>query len=350
VLPAAIDRAVYLAGSPTSSNLVQLYAPDIGKEISFSLDNLDVKQDLEGKPLPNWALYPAGVAWAIQQSGRQVAGLQAVYASDVPIGAGLSSSAAVEMAFALTWQVLAGWEADRMTLARLCQQAENKYVGVSSGLMDQFASAHGIQDHALLFDTRSLDWEAVPLPTGTALVVADSGVRRSLTTSAYNERRAACEKAVEILRQDLPKIQSLRDVSLVDFNQLRHKLPPEVGLRTEHVITEIERVFSAVAALRSGDQKTFGELMYAGHASLRNLYQVSTPELDTLVEIASEIQGCIGARLTGAGFGGSTINLVEQDHTDAFIQDLGEGYLKRTGNKTKVYLCQASQGAELIKQ
>jgi galactokinase len=171
-----------------------------------------------------------------------------------------------------------------------------------------------------------------------------------LTTSAYNERRAACEKAVEILRQDLPKIQSLRDVSLVDFNQLRHKLPPEVRLRAEHVITEIERVFSAVAALRSGDQKTFGELMYAGHASLRDLYQVSTPELDTLVEIASEIPGCIGARLTGAGFGGSTINLVEQDHTDAFIQDLEEGYLQRTGNKTQVYLCQASQGAELIKQ
>jgi len=350
VLPAAIDLAVYLAGSPTNSNLVQLYAPDIGKEITFSLDNLGVKQDTDANPLPNWARYPAGVAWAIQQSGRQVSGLQAVYASDVPIGAGLSSSAAVEMAFALFWQVIAGWEADRMTLSLICQQAENQYVGVSSGLMDQFASAHGVRDHALLFDTRSLDWEAVPLPADTSLVVADSGVRRSLTTSAYNERRASCERAVELLRADLPNIQSLRDVSLDEFNQLRQNLPPEVRKRAAHVIKEIERVFSAVAALRSGDQQTFGQLMYAGHASLRDLYQVSTPELDALVEIASEIPGCIGARLTGAGFGGSTINLVEQDHTDAFIQGLRQGYFQATGNETEVYLCQASQGAELVKR
>jgi galactokinase len=350
VLPAAIDRAVYLAGSAADSNLVQLYALDIGEGIIFSLDNLETRQDLAGNPLPSWAHYPAGVAWAIQQSGRQVAGLQAVYTSDIPIGAGLSSSAAVEMAFAVTWQEIGGWPADRMTLARLCQEAENQYVGVSSGLMDQFASAHGVRDHALLFDTRSFDWEPVPLPAGTVLVVADSGVRRSLTNSAYNDRRASCEKAVELLRQDLPEIQSLREVNLDDFNQLRHKLPPEVRQRAEHVITEIERVFSAVTALRSGDQKTFGKLMYAGHASLRDLYQVSTPELDALVEIAGEIPGCIGARLTGAGFGGCTINLVEQDHVDTFIPDLQRGYQQRTGKETQVYLCQASQGAGLINQ
>lgn len=350
VLPAAIDRAVYLAAAANTSNTVQLYAPDIGGEISFSLDNLATRQDLAGNQLPDWARYPAGVAWAIQKTGKRVAGLQAVYTSDVPIGAGLSSSAAVEMAFAVVWQAFSGWSADRMTLARLCQQAENEYVGVSSGLMDQFASAHGVSDHALFFDTRSLDWEALPLPAGTVLVVADSGVRRSLTTSAYNDRRVACETAVEILRQDLPKIQSLRDVSLEEFNQLRINLPPEVRMRAEHVITEIERVFSAVAALRSGDQKTFGTLMYAGHASLRDLYQVSTPELDALVDIASQIPGCIGARLTGAGFGGCTINLVEQTHTDAFIQDLKQGYLRATGNETQVYLCKASQGAGQINQ
>jgi galactokinase len=349
VLPAAIDRAIYLAGSGIASSLVQLYAPDIGEEVVFSLDNLETRQDNAGNPLPNWARYPAGVAWAIQQSGRQVAGLQAIYTSDIPIGAGLSSSAAVEMAFAVAWQGIGGWSADPMTLARLCQKAENQYVGVSSGLMDQFASAHGVRDHALLFDTRSLEWEAVPLPTGTVLVVSDSGVRRSLTASAYNERRAACEQAVEILRQDLPEIQSLRDVSLDEFSQLQYKLPPVVRIRAEHVITEIQRVYSAVAALRSGDQKTFGELMYAGHASLRDLYQVSTPELDALVEIASELPGCIGARLTGAGFGGCTINLVKQDHTDVFMRDLKQGYLQSMGKETQVYLCQASQGADLIK-
>lgn len=347
-MPAAIDRAVYLAASSTDSNLVQLFAPDLDKTIVFSLDDLASKQDLEGNPLPDWALYPAGVAWAIQQSGRQAFGLQGVYTSDIPIGAGLSSSAAVEMAFAFAWRESGGWSADRMTLARLGQQAENEYVGVSCGLMDQFASAHGVRDHALLFDTRNMDWEAVPLPAGTALVVADSGIRRSLTTSAYNERRAACETAVQILRQDLPDVQTLRDVSLDEFEQLQDKLPPEVRMRAKHVITEIDRVFSAVAALRAGDQETFGEMMYAGHASLRDLYQVSTPELDALVEIASRIPGCIGARLTGAGFGGCTINLVEQTQAKAFISILHKEYLEKTGQKAQVYLCQASQGAGLI--
>jgi galactokinase len=348
VLPAAIDRAVYLAGSPNHSNLIELYALDIGEETAFTLDDLWSKLDVRGNPLPKWARYPAGVAWSIQQSGRQVNGLQAVYTSDVPIGAGLSSSAAVEVAFAVLWQTLGRWSADRMTLARLCQKAENEYVGVSSGLMDQFASSHGVRDHALFFDTRSLDWEALPLPSGTILVVADSGVRRSLTTSAYNERRAACETAVDILKQDLPKIQSLRDVSLDEFTRLRYKLPTEIELRAEHVITEIQRVFSAVAALRAGDPETFGELMYAGHASLRDLYQVSTPELDALVEIARWIQGCIGARLTGAGFGGCTINLVEAAHAESFIQSLQLGYSKTTGKETQVYICKASQRAGLI--
>ena len=348
VLPAAIDRAVYLTAAATNSNVVHLLAPDLGEEISFSLENLDAKQDLSGNPLPGWARYPAGVAWAIKRAGKRVEGLQAVYTSDVPIGAGLSSSAAVEMAFAVAWQTLGDWSMDRMTLARLCQQAENEYVGISSGLMDQFASAHGVRDHALYFDTRSLDWEAVPLPAGTLLVVADSGVRRSLAESAYNERRAACETAVEILRQDLPHIQSLRDISRAEFIRLRHKLPPVVSLRAEHVVTEIERVFSAVAALRSGDQATFGSLMYAGHASLRDLYQVSTPELDALVEIASQIPGCIGARLTGAGFGGCTINLVEEGKSKTFIDTLQTRYLQKTERETLVYLCQASQGAGQI--
>ncbi len=215
--------------------------------------------------------------------------------------------------------------------------------------MDQFASAYGVRNHALLFDTRSMEWEALPLPSDTVLVAADSGVRRSLSTSAYNERRAACEKAVDILRQDLPGIQSLRDVNPADFYRLRHKLPSDVRMRSEHVITEIERVFSAVAALRSGDRMFFGELMFAGHASLRDLYQVSTPQLDALVEIARGLPGCIGARLTGAGFGGCTINLVEQDHAQDFIRGLKQGYLQRTGQETQVYLCQASQGAGTIK-
>jgi galactokinase len=339
---------VYLAAEVNPSGNLHLYAIDIGEEVSFSIENLEGKQDLAGNPLPGWALYPAGVAWALQQADFEITGIQAAYSSDVPIGAGLSSSAAVEMAFATAWQAFGSWTADQMTLARLCQRAENEFVGVSSGLMDQFASAFGVKDHALYFDTRSLDWEAIPLPGGTVMVVADSGVRRSLTSSAYNERRASCEKAVELLHQELPQIESLRDVSPEEFDRLRHKLPQPVAMRAEHVVREIERVFSAVAALRAGDQETFGALMYAGHVSLRDLYQVSTPELDALVDIASQIPGCIGARLTGAGFGGCTVNFVEENQSRTFIANLQERYLKVTGRQSQVYLCQASQGAGQI--
>lgn len=348
VLPAAIDRAVYLVASLNESDIVRLYAADIGEQVSFSREGLERKVNLAGNPLPGWARYPAGVAWALQGAGFRTAGLQAVYSSDVPIGAGLSSSAAVEMAFAITWQSLGGWSAERMTLARLCQQAENEYVGVASGLMDQFASAHGVPGHALYFDTRSLDWEAVPLPENTLLIIADSGVRRSLTSSAYNERRADCEDAVEILRQALPDIQSLRDVTPAEFSRLSHNLPHTVRLRADHVIHEIERVHLANIALRAGDRETFGALMFAGHSSLRDLYQVSTPELDTLVDIARELPGCIGARLTGAGFGGCTINLVEEGSAEVFIQGLQDGYHRKSGQVTQVYLCKASQGASQI--
>jgi len=348
VLPAAIDRAVYLVASLNESDIVRLSAADLGEQVSFSLEGLERKVDLAGNPLPGWARYPAGVAWALQSADFKTVGLQAVYSSDVPIGAGLSSSAAVEMAFAITWQSLGGWSTDRMTLARLCQQAENEYVGVACGLMDQFASAHGVPGHALYFDTRSLDWEAVPLPENTLLIIADSGVRRSLTSSAYNERRANCEEAVEILRQDLPDIQSLRDVTPADFGRLSHNLPPTVRLRADHVIHEIERVHLANTALRSGDRETFGALMFAGHSSLRDLYQVSTPELDALVDIARELPGCIGARLTGAGFGGCTINLVEEGRAEVFIQGLQDRYRQKSGQAAQVYLCKASQGTSQI--
>src|SRR3990172_6760939 len=191
VLPAAIDRDVRIAVAANPDGTARLHALDLDQQVSFRLQSLERKTDLAGKPLPGWALYPAGVAWALQQAGLETTGLDAVYTSDVPIASGLSSSAAVEVAFAVAWQALGGWQVDRMALARLCQRAENEFVGVSSGLMDQFASAHGVEGHALYFDTRSLEWEPIPMPPGTALVVADSGVRRSLTTSAYNERRAS---------------------------------------------------------------------------------------------------------------------------------------------------------------
>jgi galactokinase len=346
VLPAAIDRAVTIAVAQTTDEIVRLYALDLGENTAFALYQLEGKTDLDGDPLPRWALYPAGVAWALRRAGLAVRGLEAVYTSDVPIGAGLSSSAAVEVGFAVAWQALGGWEADRMMLARLCQQAENQYVGMNCGLMDQFASAHGVEGHALYFDTRSLEWEALPLPANTAIVIADSGVRRSLVSSAYNERRASCEQAVELLRQYLPGIQTLRDVPPVEFAAFREYLPEEVRRRAEHVVREIDRVQSAVRALRQGRHQAFGAFMFSGHASLRDLYEVSTPELDALVAIAHDLPGCIGARLTGAGFGGCTVNLVEGDKAPEFIRGLERGYLERTGRQAQVYLCKASDGAQ----
>jgi galactokinase len=215
--------------------------------------------------------------------------------------------------------------------------------------MDQFASACGIEGHALRFDTRSLEYEPVPLPPGTVLVIADSGVRRSLATSAYNERRAACEQAVELIRQHIPTIRSLRDVSSVVFAAYRTYLPPVVSMRAEHVVKEIARVEDAVVALRHADAKLFGGLMYSGHASLRDLYEVSCAELDVLVELTRHLPGCYGARLTGAGFGGCTINLVGEAQAEAFSQGLKDGYREKTGREAQVYLCKASAGAKAKK-
>lgn len=345
VLPAAIDRSVHIAAAPAADRTVTLHALDLNKQAAFSLDDLDAKAGLDGQPLPHWALYPAGVAWALQDAGLEVRGIRAVYTSDVPIGAGLSSSAAVEVAFAVLWQALGGWQADRIAIAQLAQRAENVYVGVACGLMDQFASANGVEGHALYFDTRSLAFEPAPLPAGSAIVIADSGVRRSLASSAYNERRAACEKAVEILRGFMPGIRALRDVSTTEFAAYSDQLPLVIRKRAEHVVKEIHRVETALTALKRQDATTFGALMYASHASLRDLYEVSIPELDTLVEIARGLPGCYGARLTGAGFGGCTVNLVQAGSAPEFIDGLRVGYLQKTGREAQVYLCRASQGA-----
>jgi len=347
VLPAAIDRSVHLAAEPRDDRLVNLQALDLEKSITFDLDNLDARVDVNGRPLPTWALYSAGVAWVLARRGLKTTGFRAVYTSDVPMGAGLSSSAAVEVAFAALWQELGRWPASRMDLARYCQEAENRYVGVNSGLMDQFASAHGVKDHVLYFDTRSFDWKPVPLPPHAVIVIADSGVRRSLAHSAYNERRASCEQAVALLKPHLPQMNALRDVSPEQFNRFASLLPEITRLRAQHVVEECARVEQAMALLSAGDAEGFGRLMLAGHASLRDLYAVSCPELDLLVEIARKLPGCWGARLTGAGFGGCTVNLVAENKAEAFIQVLQEEYQKHANRFAEVYLCHASQGVQV---
>lgn len=322
-----------------------LHALDFGAQVEFTMESLQVKEDVDGKPLPAWALYPAGVAWVLNNQGLSVMGVDAVYASELPIGAGLSSSAAVELAFAVMWQMLAGWKLNRMKLAQYCQMAENQYVGVNCGLMDQFASAHGVAQHALSFDTRNLTWKPLPLPCHTVVIIADSGVRRELSSSAYNQRRMACEKAVSLLKQQQPEIQSLRDVQPNELIEKSKLLPIEIFKRARHVVEEMARVNRAQTCLMQDDARTFGKIMLEGHASLRDLYEVSCPELDVLVEVANQHTACYGARLTGAGFGGCTVNLVKSDQAENFIAHLKAGYHQKTGRQAEVYFCQASRGA-----
>lgn len=346
VMPVAIDRAVTLTATPTPDGIVTLNPLDLGEQIAFRLSDTPKKCDLTGNPLPDWARYPAGVAWALMQAGLSLSGMQAVYSSDIPIGAGLSSSAAVEVAFASTWQALCGLDIDKLTLARICQRAENEYVGVSSGLMDQFASACGVEGQVLCFDTRSLEWIPLELPPATTIVIADSGIHHRLATSAYNDRRAACELAVQLLQKYLPEIHSLRDVSTVEFAAYSTYLPAEIAKRAEHVVKEIHRVDQAIIALQRGDASMLGGFMFASHKSLRDLYEVSLPELDALVEIARGLPGIYGARLTGAGFGGCTVNLVKEMNAATFMDGSREGYRLKTGNETKVYLTKPSSGVQ----
>jgi len=349
VLPAAIDRATYIAFSPTASHHTTLVAADFNEQALFSPQTIPTKTQTDSTPLPEWAHYPAGVMWALLEEDLSVPAINAVYASNVPRGSGLSSSASVEMAFVIAWQTLGGWTLPPMRRALLGQKAENQYVGVNSGIMDQFASACGIENKLLLLDCRSLDWQTIPWPENVAIVIADTTVRRKLTSGEYNKRRAACEEAVRLLKQDLPDIRALRDVSLEDLNRLSGKLPDIVSKRARHVVVEIERSKQAPALLEAGDIQNFGSLMNKCHISLRDLYEVSCPELDTMVRIAQAIDGCYGARLTGAGFGGCTVNLVAHETVDTFARALATRYESETGYHPEIYISHPSDGAALLR-
>jgi galactokinase len=348
VLPAATDRATYVAFAASDSQESQLWAQDYQQETRFSPQSLQEKRSIAGTDLPAWGKYPAGVAWALMQASLPVSGLKAAYASDVPRGAGLSSSASVELAFAMAWLHIGAASLAPMELARLCQQAENRYVGVNCGIMDQAASACSEHGRVMHLDCRSLEYQTLPLPEGVVIVVADSGVRHTLAGSAYNDRRAVCEQAVALLKRHLPGIRALRDVSPADFNRLAPDMPHEVQMRARHVVQEIDRTQRAVKLLRSGDMRAFGALMNECHASLRDLYEVSCPELDVLTSVAQSLTGCYGARLTGAGFGGCTVNLVEGTQANAFVQALRRGYKASAQRHAEIYICTASQGANIL--
>ena len=348
VLPAAIDRVTYVAFSLADSNLTTLWAADFDQKAVFSPITLAAKTQPDGSPLPEWACYPAGVMWALMEAGLSIPALNAVFSSDIPRGSGLSSSASVEMAFGVAWSQLGGWAIPPMEMARLGQKAENKYVGVNCGIMDQFASACGEADRLLYLDCRSLTWQTVPLPQNVSIVVADTTVRRKLTSGEYNNRRNACEEAVRLLKADLPGITALRDVSVEAFNRFSSKLPVEVEKRARHIVEEIERMRQVISLLESGNLAQFGKLMNECHTSLRDLYEVSCPELDVMARIAQSLSGCYGARLTGAGFGGCTVNLVAQDQAETFAKALAAGYESETGLHPEIYICRASAGASLL--
>ena len=301
-----------------------------------------------GKPLPAWALYPAGVQSVLERRGLATPGVDVAFASDVPIGAGLSSSAAIEVAFAVMWRALGGWQLDDLALARLCQQAENVYVGVACGLMDPFTSIHGRRGQALLLDCRSLEWKAVRLPAGTAIVVADTKVRRELAESEFNLRRRQCEQAVEILRRANPAVRSLRDVSRSELEQVRDALPGVLYRRARHVVEEIARVQAVIGEVEDGNATALGRAMTAAHRSGRDLYEVSCEELDVLVDAAVAIEGCYGSRLTGAGFGGCTVSLVDAERAEPFAAELSRRYREATGTSPDVWTCRADDGAEVM--
>lgn len=348
VLPAAIDRATYIAFSPSETIHSSIFAADLNQWAFYSPQTIRAKSQTDSTPLPDWAHYPAGVMWSLLKKNLKTPAMNAVFASDVPRGAGLSSSASVEMAFATAWQTLGGWTLPPLQLALLAQRAENQYVGVQSGIMDQFASACGSEGSLLMLDCRSLEWKTLPLPDHVSIVIADTTLRRKLTSGEYNKRRAACEEAVVLLQQELPGIKSLRDVGSDDFNRLEKNLPREVGKRARHVVEEIARVKQAERSLEAGDVRGFGTLMNECHVSLRDLYEVSCPELDAMTRIAQSLDGCYGARLTGAGFGGCTVNLVEKNFAEEFSSALAKQYQAETSLAPEVFITRPSSGASLL--
>lgn len=336
VLPMAINRAAWIALRPRSDNRVLVYSPYFKQTVTFSLDDLDTAKS-------GWIEYIRGMAWALQRDGYTLRGWDGIMLGDVPVGAGLSSSAALELATACAFAVTSNfvWDAPRM--AKLGQKTENQWVGVNCGIMDQMISAAGKKDHALLIDCRSLDTELVPLPPETSVVVLDTATRRGLGDTAYNERRARCEEAARFFG-----VKALRDVTLEQFNQKSSQLDEITRKRTRHVITENDRTLQAAKAMKAGDALELGRLMQASHVSMRDDYEISSEALNAIVNCAMQESSCYGARMTGGGFGGCGVALVRADQAELFASHIAENYHKATGLTPSIYVCQATNGAEVL--
>ena len=335
VLPMAIDRAVWLALRGRSDRRVVVHSLDFDEEASFSLDQGAAHQG-------GWVEYLRGVAWALDEAGRPTAGWEGEVAGDVPVGAGLSSSAALELATARGFAAVTGVVWQPVAMARLAQRAENEWVGVSCGIMDQLISAAGVSDHALLIDCRTLETRSVPIPPSAAVIVLDTGTRRGLVDSAYNERRMQCEAAARVFG-----VAALRDVDVAAFSAREDELDATTRKRARHVVTENARTLQAAELLEHGEVEGVGALMDESHRSLRDDFEVSRPELDTMVAIARRESSCFGARMTGAGFGGCAVALVRRDAADAFARSVAHAYMEAVGIQPSVYLCVASEGASV---
>jgi galactokinase len=337
VLPMAIDREICIAVRARDDRRVVVHSLDFNEDATFALDDTNPRRDGSA-----WIEYFRGVAWALDSTGRPTAGWEGVLAGNVPVGAGLSSSAALELATARVFAAISGVVWQPVAMARAAQRAENEWVGVQCGIMDQLISAAGAEGHALLIDCRSLETRLVPVPSDVSVVVLDTGTRRGLVASAYNERRAQCEQAARFFG-----VSALRDVELTTFAEREQDLDATTRQRARHVITENARTVNAAALLEQGDVRAFGALMDESHVSLRYDFGVSSPELDTMVTIARRHPACFGARMTGAGFGGCAVALVEHAGADAFARSVAAEYETAVGARPAVYVCVASPGASV---
>ena len=338
VLPAALDKATVVAGAATSGTTITLHAADFRRTAKFDIN------DLTRDPQNSWASYVLGVIQQLQRQGVVLGGFQAVIHSNVPGGAGLSSSAALEVAAALFLKQIYPYDAGPMQVARLCQQAENEFVGVQCGILDQFSSVFGIDGGLLFLDCLTLEHSAVKMGRDDiALVICDSNVKHALTGGDYNTRRAECMAAAAHFGKRL-----LREVTWEEFEARKHELPEPQRKRAEHILTEDKRVLTMRDAVKAGNTEAMGRLLAEGQASCRFLFENTSPEIDLLAELAAQIPGCLGAKMTGGGWGGCTINLVYAGAVEEFCRTLAADYKERTGTAASVYACRAAQGARAV--
>jgi galactokinase len=337
VLPMAIERAARLAFRPREDRIIRVHAIEFGETVAF-----DVARLTPGRPTGHWSEYVKGTAWSLREAGFDLRGWDGVLGSDVPIGAGLSSSAAIELTVAHACQAASGFPWEPKAMALRAQHAENEWVGMQCGIMDQLISAAAEPGALLLVDCRSLETQAVPLPDDLRVVVLDTATRRGLVGSAYNERRAQCERAAATLG-----VPQLRDATSAWLASRARDLDPVTCRRARHVVGENERTLAAAEAARRGDAAALGRLLDASHESLRDDFEVSSPALDTMVACARAIDGCLGARMTGAGFGGCALALVRHDALEGFVASVAPRYAAATGLRPSVYACRPAGGASV---